>query len=88
MRGLHVILLLSTYIFSLSASAKFNGVQQTPQLQKDLKWQLTQSPDGEDVDKWNTRPIIGVLTQVRLPLLAVLLSAHHNQAEMPTLSGD
>lgn len=23
-----------------------------------------QNPDGEDEDKWNTRPIIGILTQV------------------------
>jgi hypothetical protein len=39
-----------------------------PQLQQQRisrQQQFQENPDGEEDDKWNTRPIVGILTQVQ-----------------------
>lgn len=69
MKASHLLLLLSVALYQLHAStARPVGLLQQ-QLKQAVKHQqqLQENPtDEQDEDDWNTRPIIGILTQVEL----------------------
>jgi hypothetical protein len=65
MKALVITLIVACISFQQQhALARPVGLLQQQQL-KAVSHQQNQNPDGEDEDKWNTRPIIGVLTQVQ-----------------------